>query len=65
MPKVFLDESAFYLLAHAARTSTPVGKTPVFSLPLTRDHVSAIGAMTLDGRLFMQTQSTTPTKVPM
>jgi transposase len=40
----------------AVRTYAPVGKTPVLCVPLTRDHISAIGALTPEGRLFMQTQ---------
>jgi transposase len=38
------------------RTYAPVGKTPVLRVPLTHDHISAIGALTPEGRLFMQTQ---------
>ncbi len=40
----------------AVRTSAPVGQTPVLRVPLTRDHLSAIGALTPEGRLFMQVQ---------
>lgn len=40
----------------AVRTYAPYGQTPVLRVPLTRDHVSAIGAITPDGRLFMQMQ---------
>ena len=40
----------------AVRTYAPVGQTPVLRVPLTRDHISAIGALTPGGRLFMQTQ---------
>ncbi len=32
------------------------GQTPVLRVKLTRDHLSAIGAITPDGRLFMQRQ---------
>lgn len=53
---VFGDESAFYLLPMAVRTYAPRGKTPVLSVKLTRDHLSAIGGLTPDGRLFMQFQ---------
>ncbi|GCE07820.1 transposase [Dictyobacter aurantiacus] len=41
----------------AVRTYAPVGQTPVLRVTLTRDHISAIGAITPQGRLFMQTQS--------
>jgi transposase len=53
---IFVDESGFYLLPMAVRTYAPVGKTPVLRVPLTRDHISAIGALTPEGRLFVQTQ---------
>jgi DDE superfamily endonuclease len=53
---VFVDESGFYLLPMAVRTYAPVGQTPILRVPLTRDHISAIGALTPEGRLFMQTQ---------
>lgn len=38
------------------RTSAPVGQTPVLRVPLTRDHLSAIGGITPDRRMFMQMQ---------
>jgi transposase len=38
----------------AVRTWAPRGQTPVLRVPLTRDHLSAISAITLDGRLFLQ-----------
>ncbi len=38
----------------AVRTWSPRGQTPVLRVPLTRDHLSAISGITLDGRLFMQ-----------
>ncbi len=50
---VFVDESGFYLLPMAVRTYARVGQTPVLRVPLTRDHISAIGALTPEGRLFM------------
>jgi len=40
----------------AVRTYAPRGQTPVLRVKLTRDHLSAIGGITPDGRLFMQTQ---------
>ena len=39
-----------------ARTYSPVGRTPVLRAPLTRDHLSAISAITPDGRLFTHIQ---------
>src|SRR5437016_6041609 len=40
----------------AVRTYAPRGQTPVLRVKLTRDHLSAIGGITPEGRLFMQTQ---------
>lgn len=53
---VFVDQSAFYLLPMAVRTYAPRGKTPVLKVKLTRDHLSAMGGITPEGRMFMQTQ---------
>ncbi len=53
---VFVDEAGFYLLPMVVRTYAPRGQTPILRVRLTRDHLSAIGGITQDGRLFMQTQ---------
>jgi len=53
---VFVDQSAFYLLPMAVRTYAPQGQTPILPVKLTRDHLSAMGGITPEGRLFMQTQ---------
>lgn len=53
---VFVDQSAFYLLPMAVHTYAPVGKTPTLRVKLTRDHLSAMGGITPQGRIFMQTQ---------
>lgn len=50
-----LDESGFYLLPCTQSTYSPVGETPILRSPCSRDHLSSIGAVTPDGRLFMQT----------
>jgi transposase len=50
---VFADQSGFYLLPMVVRTYAPVGKTPILKENLTRDHLSAMSAITLDGKLFM------------
>src|SRR6266581_3402005 len=50
------DEAAFYLLPMAVRTYAPMGKTPILKVKLTRDHLSAIGALTPEGKIVMQTQ---------
>jgi hypothetical protein len=38
------------------RTYAPVGKTPILKENLTRDHLSAMSAITLDGKLYMTFQ---------
>ena len=38
----------------AVATWAPVGQTPILRVKLTRDHLSAISAVTADGRLFLQ-----------
>jgi transposase len=53
---VFLDESGFYLLPMAVRTWAPRGETPVLTYPLTRDHLSAVSAITPEGTLYMMVQ---------
>ena len=53
---MFVDEAGFYLSPMLVRTYAPVGQTPILRVPLTRDHLSAIGGITPDGRLFMQMQ---------
>src|SRR5258708_37261732 len=53
---VWVDQSGFYLLPMAVRTWAPCRHTPVLRVPLTHDHLSAIGGLTPDGRLFVQTQ---------
>jgi len=50
---VWVDESGFYLLPLAVRTWAPRGKTPILRVPLTRDHLSVISAITLEGRRFL------------
>jgi transposase len=51
---VWVAESGFYLLPGLVRSYAPRGQTPILRLPLTRDHLSAISALTLDGRLLFQ-----------
>ena len=53
---VCVDEAGFYLLPMAVCTYAPVGQTPILRVKLTRDHLSAIGGITPEGRIFMQTQ---------
>ena len=53
---MFVDEAGFYLLPMAVRTYAPCGQTPLLRVPLTRDHLSAISAITPQGKLYMQVQ---------
>lgn len=51
-----MDESGFYLLPAVVRTYAPVGETPVLHEHLSRDHLSAISAITPEGKLYMMEQ---------
>jgi len=51
-----VDESGFYLLPGRVRTWAKRGETPLLVAPHTKDHLSAIGALTEDGRLLVQTR---------
>jgi transposase len=53
---VWVDESGFYLLPATVRTYAPRGETPLLRVPLTRDHLSAISAITPAGQILMQVQ---------
>jgi transposase len=50
---VWVDESGFYLLPARVRTYAPRGQTPILRVPLTKDHLSAISAITPDGQLLL------------
>jgi transposase len=52
----FVDEAGFYLLPFVTRTYAPRGQTPVLRTPLSRDHLSAISAVTPAGQLFTHVQ---------
>jgi transposase len=49
---VFVDESGFYLLPGLVRTYAPCGQTPVLRSVYTRDHLSVMSGITMDGRLY-------------
>jgi transposase len=53
---VFVDQSGFYLLPAVARTYAPVGQTPILREELSRDHLSAMSGITLEGKLLMMEQ---------
>ena len=51
---MFVDQSGFYLLPAVVRTSyAPIGQTPVLREELSRDHLSAMSGITLEGKLLM------------
>jgi len=54
---VFVDEAGFYLLAAAVYTWAPRGQTPILKYPFW-EHLSAISAMTPEGRLYTSVQDT-------
>jgi transposase len=49
---VFEDESGIYLLPGVVRTYAPEGQTPVIRRKVTRDHLSVMGGMTPDGKIY-------------
>ena len=51
-----MDQSGFYLLPCVVRTYAPVGQTPILHEQLSRDHLSVISAITLEGKLLMMEQ---------
>ncbi len=53
---MFVDQSGFYLLPTVVRTYAPVGQTPILHEHLSRDHLSVISAITLEGKLLMMEQ---------
>jgi transposase len=52
----FIDESGFYPLPRVVRTYAPVGHTPILRDWWTRDHLSAIGAVSPEGKLYFACQ---------
>jgi transposase len=54
---MWVDESAFSLLPHVVRTWAPRGQAPQLAVKHTKDHLSAISGVTLDGRLFLQVRA--------
>jgi transposase len=53
---LFLDESGFYPLPRVVRTYAPVGQTPIMREWCTRDHLSAISAISPEGKLYFHSQ---------
>jgi transposase len=55
MTLVWVDETGLRLLPALVRTWAPRGQTPILRTPLSREHLSVIGALTPTGRLFTRT----------
>jgi transposase len=53
---LFIDESGFYPLPSVVRTDAPVGQTPILREWCTRDHLSAISAISPEGKLYFHSQ---------
>jgi transposase len=49
---VFVDESGFYLLPGVVKTYAPKGQTPVVDEWQTRDHLSVMGGVTTEGKVY-------------
>src|SRR5918998_3410400 len=52
----FIDESGFYPLPSVVRTYAPVGHTPILREWWTRDHLSAIRAVSPEGKRYFSCQ---------
>src|ERR671915_2263288 len=53
---LFIDESGFYPLPSVVRTYAPVGHTPILREWCTRAHLSAISALSPEGKLYFHSQ---------
>lgn len=53
---LFLDESGFYPLPSVVRSYAPVGQTPILREWCTRDHLSAISAISPEGKVYFHSQ---------
>jgi transposase len=49
---IFMDESGFYLLPGVVKTYAPKGQTPILHEWQTRDHLSVMGAVTPQGKIY-------------
>lgn len=49
---IFVDESGFYLLPAVVKTYAPRGLTPVIAEQQTRDHLSVMGGLTPEGKVY-------------
>jgi transposase len=53
---LFIDESGFYPLPSVVRTYAPIGQTPILREWYTRDHLSAISAISPAGKVYFHSQ---------
>jgi transposase len=53
---LFIDESGFYPLPSVVRTYAPIGQTPILREWHTRDHLSAISAISPEGKVYFHSQ---------
>jgi transposase len=53
---LFLDESGFYPLPSVVRTYAPMGQPPILRERWTRDHLSAISAISPEGKVYFRSQ---------
>lgn len=53
---LFVDEAGFYMMPNAIRTYAPSGETPEVNASASRDHLSAISAITPSGKLYTSVQ---------
>jgi transposase len=53
---LFIGEAGFYPLPSVVRTDAPVGQTPILREWCTRDHLSAISAISPAGKLYFHSQ---------
>jgi transposase len=52
----FIDASGFYPVPSVVRTYAPIGQTPILREWCTRDHLSAISAISPEGKLYFHCQ---------
>jgi transposase len=50
---VFVDEAGFYVLPGVVKTYAPAGQPPVLTAWQTHDHVSVMGGLTPEGKLYV------------
>jgi DDE superfamily endonuclease len=53
----FIDESGFYPLPSVVHTDAPIGQTPILREWCTREHLSAISAISPEGQRYFRCQN--------